>query len=80
MWDADLQTLAAFAEIVGAGTIVSGLVFGLIQLRHYRIQQRDSIAQSLAQTFYDEHLGPGDRAVAERAGSGLARGVARDGA
>lgn len=56
MTDLSLQSLAAYAEIIGASTIVTGLVFGAIQLRHYRIQQRNSIAQSLAQTFYDENL------------------------
>ena len=53
---ASLDQLANLAEIVGASTIVTGLVFGLVQLRHYRIQQRDSIAQSLTQTFYNRDL------------------------
>ena len=51
-----IQLLANLAEIIGAGTIITGLVFGLVQLRHYRIQQRDSVAQSLAQTFYSRDL------------------------
>lgn len=51
-----LEQLGGIAEIVGASTIVTGLVFGLVQLRHYRTEQRNSIAQSLAQTFYAEDL------------------------
>ncbi len=51
-----LQTLANLAEIVGASTIVTGLVFGGIQLRHYRTQQRNAVAQSLTQTFYNRDL------------------------
>lgn len=51
-----LQDLAAVAEIIGASSIVTGLVFGWIQLRQYRIQQRDTIAQSLTQTFYKQDL------------------------
>ena len=51
-----LDSAANIAEIIGASTIVTGLVFGWIQLRHYRIQQRDAIAQSLTQTFYSRDL------------------------
>ena len=51
-----LGNIANIAEIIGASTIVTGLVFGWIQLRHYRIQQRDAIAQSLMQTFYSRDL------------------------
>ena len=51
-----LQTIANLAEIIGASSIVTGLVFGYVQLRHYRIQQRDTVAQSLTQTFYSPDL------------------------
>lgn len=51
-----LNSAAALAEIIGATTIVTGLIFGWIQLRHYRIQQRDAIALSLTQTFYNRDL------------------------
>jgi hypothetical protein len=51
-----IELLANLAEIIGASTILTGLVFGLVQLRHYRIQQRDSIAQGLTQTFYNRDL------------------------
>jgi hypothetical protein len=48
--------LANIAEIVGASSIVGGLVFGLLQIRHYRAQQRDAIATNLARTFYNRDL------------------------
>jgi len=56
MTELSLSNLASIAEIIGASTIVTGLIFGWVQLRHYRIQQRDMIAQSLTQTFYNRDL------------------------
>ena len=56
MAEFSLNNAANIAEIIGASTIVTGLIFGWIQLRHYRIQQRDAIAQSLSQTFYSRDL------------------------
>ena len=56
MTEVSLSTLANLAEIIGAGSIVTGLVFGWVQLRSFRIQQRDSIAVNLAQTFYNQDL------------------------
>lgn len=47
-----LEQLAAVAEIVGAITIVSGLFFGWIQIRAYRVQQRDRIVITLMQAFH----------------------------
>ena len=49
-----LETLAAVAEIIGMVTIVSGLIFGMIQIRAYRSNQRSIAATSLAKTFYDQ--------------------------
>ena len=52
-------TLAAgaqIAEIVGAVSIVGGLVFGLFQIRFFRAQQRDAVAANLTQTFYNRDL------------------------
>lgn len=51
-----LEQIASIAEIIGAFTIVSGLVFGWIQIRVYRTQQRDRIATNLMQTFYNPDL------------------------
>jgi len=52
----NLEQIANIAEIIGASTIVTGLVFGWFQLRSFRIQQRDAIAINLAQTFYNQEL------------------------
>ena len=51
-----LQQIASIAEIIGAFTIVSGLVFGWFQIRVYRAQQRDRVATNLMQTFYNPEL------------------------
>ncbi len=56
MNEISLGTLANIAEIIGASTIVTGVVFGWVQLRHFRTQQRDAIASSLTQTFYNRNL------------------------
>lgn len=46
-----LNELAAFAEIIGACTIITGLAFGSFQIRLHRIEQRNAIALNVAQTF-----------------------------
>ena len=46
-----LDQLAAVAEIVGALTIVSGLVYGCIQIRENLVQQRYRIVISLMKAF-----------------------------
>lgn len=51
-----LSTAANLAEIIGASTIITGAAFGWIQLRHYRIQQRDAVASELTRTFYSRDL------------------------
>ena len=51
-----LTELAALAEIIGAGTIITGLFFGWFQVRQFRIQQRNTVATNLAQTFYSPDL------------------------
>ena len=51
-----LSTLANVAEIIGAGSIITGLTFGWFQLRFFRTQQRDAVAINLMQTFYDQGL------------------------
>ena len=56
MSEIPLSTWAAIAEIIGAGSIVTGLVVGLFQVRQFRIQQRDTAAINLAQTFYSPDL------------------------
>lgn len=56
MNDLSLSTMANLAEIIGAGSIVTGLVFGWFQIRHFRAQQRDAVAINLMQTFYSDDL------------------------
>lgn len=48
-----LSNWANIAEIIGAGSIVTGLIVGWVQIRALRAQQRDAVALNLAQTFYD---------------------------
>lgn len=48
----NLETIASIAEVISVLTIVTGLVFGIIQLRAHRVQQRNAVATSLAKTFY----------------------------
>ncbi len=52
----ELSEIANIAEIIGASSIVFGLIFGLIQVYHFRAQQRNSVASNLAQTFYNPTL------------------------
>lgn len=56
MTDVPLDTWASLAEIIGAGSIVTGLIVGLFQIRQFRIQQRDAVAINLAQAFYSPDL------------------------
>ena len=56
MDELSLATWANVAEIIGAGSIITGLTFGWFQLRHFRAQQRDAVAINLMQTFYDQDL------------------------
>jgi hypothetical protein len=51
-----LATWANLAEIIGAGSIVTGLIVGWVQIRHLRAQQRDAVAINLANTFYSRDL------------------------
>lgn len=56
MSELSLSSIANVAEIIGAITIITGLVFGCIQIRYFRIQQRDAVAINLMQTFYNRDL------------------------
>jgi hypothetical protein len=51
-----LSNWADIADIISGLSIVGGLLFGLIQIRHYRAQQREAIATNLTQTFYSKDL------------------------
>ena len=56
MPDLDLQHIGEIANIAGAIGLVTGLIFGIIQVRNLRRQQHNAIASSLAQTFYSHDL------------------------
>ena len=56
MNEISLATWANIAELIGAGSIVTGLIVGWVQIRHLRRQQRDAVAINLAQTFYSRDL------------------------
>ena len=56
MSDLSLSTVANLAEIIGAGSIITGLIFGWFQVRNFRLQQRNAVAINLAQTFYNQEL------------------------
>lgn len=59
MLEISLATWANIAELIGAGSIVTGLIVGWIQIRHLRRQQLDAVALNLAQTFYSDDLARG---------------------
>jgi hypothetical protein len=52
----NLTTWGSIAEIIGACSIVTGLIVGWVQIRHLRRQQHDAVAINLAQTFYSRDL------------------------
>jgi len=53
---ADLATLANIAEILGALTIVGGVVFAVVQIREFRAQRREAAAVELIRSFHDPQL------------------------
>ena len=52
----DLATLANIAEILGALTIVGGVVFAVLQIREFRAQRSEAIAVELLRSFHDPDL------------------------
>ena len=48
---ADLNTLANLARIIGTIAVISGIVFGLIQIRHYQKQRLTVAAVQLVNSF-----------------------------
>lgn len=49
----DLQTLANVAQILGAVAVVGAIVFGVVQIRQFRLQRRDTAAAELVRSFQD---------------------------
>ena len=56
MDQATLEVIASYAEIIGAGTIITGVIFGLYQIRLARLEQHNSVASQLMQTFLNSEL------------------------
>lgn len=50
----DLQTAANIAEILGAASILTALIFGLIEIRQFNRQRQDAAAIELVRSFEDE--------------------------
>ena len=48
----NLQIVANIAQIVGAGTIITALVFGSFQIREYRKRRENAVAVELMRSFY----------------------------
>jgi len=47
----DLNTLANLAKIIGTIAVITGIIFGLIQIRHYQQQRRTVAAVQLVNSF-----------------------------
>lgn len=47
----NLQTLASVAEIVGALLMITGIFFGLMEVRHYRQQRQETASMEIMRAF-----------------------------
>ena len=54
--DTTLQTIAYVAQIIGAGTIITAVVFGSFQIREYRKRRENIVAAELVRSFYSADL------------------------
>ena len=54
--DIQLQTLASLAQIIGAGTIITAVIFGSFQIREYRKRRENIVAAELMRSFYSADL------------------------
>ena len=52
----DLSTAADVVQIVGGVTIVGGILFGAVQLRHFQRQRKDAAAQLFIQQWSGERM------------------------
>lgn len=50
------ETLVVVAEVVGVTTVMTGLIFSWLHIRHLRQQQYGQIAANLMKTFYNSDL------------------------
>lgn len=51
-----IETIANFAEIIGAFTILTALGFGAKQIHMHKVQEKNNFAAELTRTFMDETL------------------------
>ena len=51
MFGADLQNLANMAEIIGALLVVAGIVFALVEIRHFRKQRQETASMEIMRSF-----------------------------
>jgi len=51
MLEADLQNFANVAEIFGALMVIAGVIFALIEVRHYRQQRQETAAMEIMRSF-----------------------------
>lgn len=49
----DLQTLANVAQVLSAAAVIAAIIFGLEQMRQFRLQRRDFAAAELVRSFED---------------------------
>jgi hypothetical protein len=47
----DLQTVANLAEVFGGLVVISGVIFGLVEIRHYREQRQETAAMQIIRAF-----------------------------
>ena len=59
----DLQALANLAQVVSALAVVAAIVFGLIQVRQFQMQRRDSAAAELVRSFLDAQFAQALRVI-----------------
>ena len=64
-----LSDLANIIEIIGIFAIVSGIVFGLVQLKHHRIQRRELAIIECARSFEDEDFTESYRLISDLPGA-----------
>ena len=60
----DLQALANIAQILSAAAVIAAIVFGLVQIRQYRLQRRDAAAAELARSFNNAEFARARRLIA----------------
>jgi hypothetical protein len=56
MGNTSLETMANLSQIIGAATVVIGLMFAWFQIRLFHIQQRNTVNADLMRTFYSRDL------------------------